>query len=58
MALDEKEIRAYQTKTRMLVCPVCSSGVEKADPATRIIAEVEILDSNPMECARCKTAIK
>jgi hypothetical protein len=58
MALDEKEIRAYQTKTKTLVCPVCASGEEKADPATRIIAEDEIHDSNPMECARCKTAIK
>jgi len=58
MALDEKEVRAYMLKTRTYVCPVCVLGEEKADPATRIVAEDEIHDSNPMECARCKTAIK
>lgn len=58
MALDEKEIRAYQLRTTALVCPVCASGEEKADPATEVVAEDEIHDTNPMVCARCKKTIK
>jgi len=55
---DEKEIRAYQLKTKTLVCPVCASGEEKADPTTKLVAEDEVHDTSPMECARCKKAIK
>jgi len=56
--LGEKEIRAYQLKTNTYVCPVCVSGEEKADPRTQVVAEDEIHDSGPMECARCKKPIE
>jgi hypothetical protein len=54
----EKEIRAYQLKTRELVCPVCASDEEKAADDTEKIAEDFIHDTgSPLECARCKKKI-
>jgi hypothetical protein len=53
----EKEIRAYQTKTSQLVCPVCATEEERKDPHTRAIAEDEIHDTKDMECVRCKKTI-
>ena len=32
--LDEKQIRAYHTKRKEFVCPVCASDEEKADPGS------------------------
>jgi len=55
--LEEKEIRAYQTKTRKFVCPVCVTEEERKDPDTKVIAEDDIHDTNPMECVRCKKSI-
>ncbi len=57
--LGEKEIRAYQTRRKELVCPVCASDEEKADPGTEpVVAEDVIHDTGPLECARCKKKIK
>jgi hypothetical protein len=56
--LGEKEIRAYQLKNRTLVCPVCVTGEERADTETKVVAEDEVHDTNPMECVRCKKSIK
>ncbi len=56
--ISEKEIRAYQTKTNTYVCPVCVTGVEKQAPETKVIAEDEIHDDNPMTCIRCQKIIK
>jgi hypothetical protein len=50
----EKTIRAYQLKTKSLVCPVCASDEEKADVETTAIAEDRIHDSDGDECRRCK----
>jgi hypothetical protein len=57
--LEEKEIRAYQTKGKTFVCPVCATDEEKenAGPET-VIAEDVIHDDNPIFCSRCKTKIK
>ena len=56
--LEEKEIRAYHTRTKDLVCPVCASDEEKADPGTEpVVAEDVIHDTGPLECARCKKKI-
>jgi len=57
--LGEKEIRAYQTKRKELVCPVCASDEERADPGTEeVYAEDIIHDTGPLECVRCKKKIK
>ena len=57
--LGEKEIRAYHTRTKDLVCPVCASDEEKVDPGTeRVVAEDVIHDAGPLVCARCKKKIK
>jgi len=57
--LGEKEIRAYHTRRKELVCPVCASDEEKADPGTKpVVAEDVIHDTGPLECARCKKKIK
>jgi len=57
--LDEKKIRAYHTKRRELVCPVCATDQEKADPATKEVAAEDIMhDTGPLECARCRKKIE
>jgi len=57
--LGEKEIRAYQTKSKTLVCPVCATDEEKADPGSDVVtAEDVIHDTGPLECVRCKKKIK
>ncbi len=57
--LEEKEIRAYQTKSKTFVCPVCATAEEreKAEP-DEIITEDAIHDDNPIYCHRCKARIK
>jgi hypothetical protein len=56
--INEKQIRAYQTKEKALVCPVCATDEEKeiAGP-DGIIAEDTIHDDNPLFCHRCKKKI-
>ena len=56
--LDEKRIRAYHTKRKELVCPVCASDEEKADPGSEpVVAEDVIHDVGPLECVRCRKKI-
>ncbi len=55
--LVEKEIRAYQLKTNMTVCPVCATDEEKAEE-TPVVAEDVIHDPAPMYCVRCEKKIK
>jgi hypothetical protein len=57
--LKEKEIRAYQTKSKTFVCPVCATDEERetAEP-DKVITEDAIHDDNPMFCNRCKVKIK
>jgi len=55
--LVEKEIRAYQTKTKTTICPVCATDEEKAED-TPVVAEDVIHDPAPMYCVRCKKKIK
>jgi hypothetical protein len=57
--VSEREIRAYQLKTKELLCPVCASDEEKAaDDTGKITAEDVIHDStSPLECVRCKKKI-
>ncbi len=41
-----------------MLCPVCASDAEKADPGTKpVVAEDVIHDTGPLECARCKKKI-
>jgi hypothetical protein len=57
--LDEKQIRAYQTKRREFVCPVCATDEEKGDPGTKAMVVEDIIhDSGPLECVRCKKKIE
>ena len=57
--LGEKEIRAYHTKRRELVCPVCATDEERADPGTgKVAAEDVIHDTGPLECVRCRKKIE
>lgn len=54
----EAEVKAYQLKTREVVCPACASDEEKAADDTEKIAEDVIHDiGSPLECARCKKKI-
>jgi hypothetical protein len=57
--LKEKEIRAYQTKSKTFVCPVCATDEEKetVEP-DKVITEDAIHDDNPVFCNRCKAKIK
>jgi hypothetical protein len=55
--LPEKEIRAYQLKTKKVVCPVCATDEEKA-VETKVVAEDTIHDPEPMYCVRCEKKIK
>ena len=54
--LVEKEIRAYQTKAKTYVCPVCATDEEK-ETETKVVAEDVIHDPNPTYCVRCKKKI-
>jgi len=55
--LVEKEIRAYQTKAKTYVCPVCATDEEK-ETETKVVAEDVIHDDRePMHCIRCKKKI-
>jgi hypothetical protein len=57
--LDEKQIRAYHTKRKEFVCPVCATDEEKVDPGTKAMAAEDIIhDSGPLECVRCKKKIE
>jgi hypothetical protein len=56
--IGEKEIRGYQLKTKEYVCPICVTGQEQQDTATKVVAEDEIHDDNPTTCVRCKKVIK
>ena len=56
--IQEREIRAYQLKSKVFVCPRCATDEEKTDSETTIVAEDAIHDSDPMECARCKAPVK
>jgi hypothetical protein len=57
--LDEKDIRGYRLKNTGVVCPVCATDEEKTNSTTRILAEDVIHDdASPMECIRCKKAVK
>jgi hypothetical protein len=56
--IGEKDIRAYQLKTKEYVCSVCASDEEKEDSGhDNIVAEDVIHDSGPLECVRCKKKI-
>jgi hypothetical protein len=57
--LHEKEIRAYQTKNKTFVCPVCATDEERENAAPdEVITEDVIHEDNPIFCHRCKTKIK
>ena len=55
--LQEKEIRAFQLKTKEFVCPVCATDEEKAQ-ATEISQEDVIHDPAPAYCVRCQKKLK
>jgi hypothetical protein len=55
--LVEKEIRAYQTKTKKIVCAECATDEERQEE-TPLVAEDVIHDPDPKYCIRCKKKIK
>ena len=55
--LVEKEIRAYQTKTKKIVCAECATDEER-EKETPLVAEDVIHDPDPKYCIRCKKKIK
>ena len=57
--LQEKPIRAYQTKNKTFVCPVCATDEERENAKPdEMITEDVIHDDNPMFCHRCKKKIE
>jgi len=54
--LVEKEIRAYQLKTKRMVCTECATDEERAEE-TPVVAEDVIHDPAPNYCVRCKKKI-
>jgi hypothetical protein len=56
--LQEKEIRGYQLKSKIVVCPVCASEEEMKGTEQRAITEDDIArDPNRMVCDRCKSKL-
>ena len=57
--LQEKDIRGYQIKTGIIVCPVCATAEEiKAISEDNILTEYDIdRDVDKMVCDRCKKEI-
>jgi len=57
--LKEKEIRAYQAKSKTFVCPVYATDeARETAKADKVIIKDAIHDDNPMFCNRCKVKIK
>jgi hypothetical protein len=53
--LQEKEIRGYQLKSEIVICPVCATEEEMKGTSERGITEEDIArDPNRMVCERCK----
>jgi hypothetical protein len=56
--LTEKAIRAYHTKRKEYVCPVCATDEEKATAEPlKVVPEDVVHDDEPMFCVRCKKKI-